>query len=223
MPKSVYWKKIYESYFSDVIEEAKYYANLCFSGKRWYGNALLIIIDACLDSIGLNYFKIVVPRVEKFYEDYVRTRKISTLEDFVKLNAKDERLRKLIKNERVWNACLEICKRILRIKKEQNLSDFGALKYWAKKANYENWEEDEIGKIKGVGLITFQYLRMQVGVDTSMPDKIIKRSIERLFKIKSDNEIDLIKKIEVIANKIGISQIELCWAIWIKESDKGNK
>jgi len=100
------------------------------------------------------------------------------------------------------------------------LNDFNALKFWAERANYENWENDEIGMIKGIGINTFQYLRMQVGIDTTMPDKIIKRSIEKVFRIKVKDEIDLIKKTEEIANKIGISQIELCWAIWIKESDK---
>jgi len=38
-------------------------------------------------------------------------------------------------------------------------------------AKLENWREDPIGRIKGVGLITFQYLRMMGGIDTVMPDK----------------------------------------------------
>jgi hypothetical protein len=32
------------------------------------------------------------------------------------------------------------------------------------------WWEDPVGSIKGVGLVTFQYLRMMGGVDTVMPD-----------------------------------------------------
>jgi hypothetical protein len=220
MQKNANLRKIYEKYFGDVIKEARWYADLCFSGKRWYGNALLIIIDACLDSIGLNYFKIVVPRVEFFYEKYVKTKEIERIEKFLKLDKNDKRLREIMNNSRVWDACIKVCKKIFEIEKEKNLNDFDALKFWAKRANYENWENDEIGKIKGIGINTFQYLRMQVGVDTTMPDKIIKRSIEKVFKIKARDEIDLIKKTEEIASKIGISQIELCWAIWIKESDK---
>ncbi|MEM1545754.1 MAG: hypothetical protein QXY40_02215 [Candidatus Methanomethylicia archaeon] len=35
-----------------------------------------------------------------------------------------------------------------------------ALRTWARNAKLESWREDPIGRIKGVGLITFQYLRM---------------------------------------------------------------
>jgi hypothetical protein len=48
--------------------------------------------------------------------------------------------------------------------------DKSALRTWAANARLENWWEDPIGRIKGVGLVTFQYLRMMGGVDTVMPD-----------------------------------------------------
>lgn len=51
----------------------------------------------------------------------------------------------------------------------------------ARNAKLENWREDPVGRIKGVGLITFQYLRMMGGVDTVMPDKIVKRVINGIL------------------------------------------
>jgi hypothetical protein len=48
--------------------------------------------------------------------------------------------------------------------------DKSALRTWAANARLENWWEDPIGSIKGVGLVTFQYLRMMGGVDTVMSD-----------------------------------------------------
>lgn len=37
---------------------------------------------------------------------------------------------------------------------------------WARNACLENWKEDPVDRIKGVGIVTFQYLRMISGVDT---------------------------------------------------------
>ena len=71
-------------------------------------------------------------------------------------------------------------------------SDFENLLSWAKKADWRSWKKDPVGKVKGVGLNTFQYLRMQVGVDTSMPDRIIWRYVEKKLgkslKDKSKNK-----------------------------------
>ncbi|MEM3679806.1 MAG: hypothetical protein QXU47_08205, partial [Candidatus Bathyarchaeia archaeon] len=56
-----------------------------------------------------------------------------------------------------------------------------ALRTWARNAKLENWREDPIGKLKGVGLITFQYLRMMGGIDTVMPDKMVKSVINEIL------------------------------------------
>ncbi|MDY6958893.1 MAG: hypothetical protein SVK08_07010, partial [Halobacteriota archaeon] len=68
--------------------------------------------------------------------------------------------------------------------------------------------------------ITFQYLRMQAGVDTSMPDKIIKRAINDLFGIPTSDDIQFISAMEDLSEHIGHSQILICWAIWLWLSDR---
>ena len=123
-------------------------------------------------------------------------------------------------NERCWRAAISICKELNRINVKNGLeSDFAALRFWAEKANYENWKDDLIGRIRGVGLITFQYLRMQAGVDTIMPDKIVKRVILRDFGILVKDDMEFIRRMEAFSKQTGCSQILLCWAIWLKESD----
>jgi hypothetical protein len=59
--------------------------------------------------------------------------------------------------------------------------DKSALRAWAKDAKLERWREDLIGRIKGVSLITFQYLRMMGGIDTVMPDKMVKKVINEIL------------------------------------------
>jgi hypothetical protein len=61
-------------------------------------------------------------------------------------------------------------------------------------------EGGPIGRIKGVGLVTFQYLRMMEEIDTVMPDKIVKRVINEIL-VKAglepvNDDIEFIKRAE---------------------------
>ncbi|MBA7517128.1 hypothetical protein ES705_09181 [subsurface metagenome] len=211
---------MFEERFKDVLDSAKEGELRCFNGKRWDGNAVLIVVDASLDSIGLNYFKIVVPRVKRFYGDYVKTGEISSFSDFSGLLPEDARLRAIMNNRRVWSVAIDTSRVLDKIREGKDLdSDLDALRYWAVRANHREWEKDEIGRINGVGLITFQYLRMQAGVDTSMPDKIIKRVVEREWGINAPDDLSFIEEMERLSKEIGYSQILICWAIWLRESD----
>jgi hypothetical protein len=213
---------IFEERFKDVLESAKEGERRCLKGKRWDGNAVLIIVDASLDSIGLNYFNIVVPRVKRFYRNYVKTKEISSFNAFSKLLPQDARLRRVMKNGRVWKVAVELSRVLDKIREDKDLdTDFEALRYWAVRANHKEWEKNEIGRINGVGLITFQYLRMQAGVDTSMPDKIIKRVVKREFGVRVGDDLSFIDEMEKLSKEIGYSQILICWAIWLRESDRG--
>lgn len=215
-------KKDFEDRFKDVLAAAKEGELRCLTGKRWSGNAVLIVVDAALDSVGLQYFNIVVPRVKRFYNDYVKTTEINSFNVFSRLSPEDTRLRDIMNNKRVWHVAIEISRVLCAIKERKSLeSDFVALKYWAEHADYNNWQNDEMGMINGVGLITFQYLRMQVGVDTNMPDKIIKRVVEREFGVHANSDLTFIVEMERLSKVIGYSQIMICWAIWLRESGMG--
>jgi hypothetical protein len=212
-------KGLFLEKYKNVLQAASEGEQRCLDGKRWNGNILLIIVDTALDSIGLNYFKVVVPRVRKFFQGYVKAGEIYSIEALSKLTPEDPRLRKIMNNWRVWEVAIGISKELIKIKLKEKLgNDFAALRFWAEKADFENWKKDPIGKIRGIGLITFQYLRMQAGIDTSMPDKVIKRAVERDFNIGAEDDINFIKRMEDLSKRVGCSQILICWAIWLNEA-----
>jgi hypothetical protein len=213
-------KAIFERIFGDVLTAAKESERRCLQGMRLEGNAVLNVVDAALDSVGLHYFSIVVPRVKRFYNDYVKTNEITSFNSFSTLSTEDARLREIMNNKRVWQVAIGISRVLSGIKIRKGLdTDFDAVRYWAEHANVKNWRNDEIGKINGVGLITFQYLRMQAGIDTSVPDKIIKRMLERELGVHANTDLLFIDEMAQLSKAIGYSQILICWAIWFRESN----
>jgi len=177
-----------------------------------------MIVDAAFTSIGLNYFTAVVPKVEEFNKEFVKTRRIRNLKELAKADINE--LRKVWRNKRSWI----IAKGIASYLSTLNEDDRSALKTWAKNAKLENWREDPIGRIKGVGLITFQYLRMMGSVDTVMPDKIVKRVINEIL-VKAglepvNDDMEFIKRAEEIALTCGYRPIELCWMTWLIQPER---
>ncbi len=202
----------------EIIRESAGFAKLCRVGKRWEGKAILVVLDACLDSTGLNYFTVVVPKVNYFREKYVKTGIVSKCSDFKKL--KEKELLSMFKNKRVWDTMKSICMFITE--KNNGENEIKTLKKWAENADPFNFKKDELGRIKGIGINTFQYLRIQSGIDTIMPDKIIMKWISNNFKgVKTPYEC--IIEGAKISKALGISETELCWAIWIKESGELNR
>ena len=129
-------RKLFEDKFFDVLKAAREGESRCFNGKRWGGNVVLIVVDAAIDSIGLNYFKIVVPKVKRFYEDYVKTGQITSLETLSMLSPNDSRLRIILNSERAWRAAINISRELCRINEEHGLgSDLNALRFWAVRRN----------------------------------------------------------------------------------------
>ncbi|MBS7655218.1 hypothetical protein KEJ50_01745 [Candidatus Bathyarchaeota archaeon] len=205
-------KEIVDSYMRK-IPALKEYCERCLKTERWNGSVVLMVVDAAFTSIGLNYFTAVIPKVEEFNEKFVVTGRIKNLNDLA--NAKMEKLRKIWRNKRSWS----IAKKISSYLSTLSNDDKEALRAWAKNAKLENWREDPIGKIKGVGLITFQYLRMMGGIDTVMPDKIVKRVINEIL-VKAglkpvNNDLEFIKKTEEVALACGYKPIEVCWMTWL--------
>jgi len=205
-------KKIVDSYMQKV-SGLKEHCERCLRTERWNGSVVLMIVDAAFTSIGLNYFTAVIPKVEEFNKKFIENGKIKNLKDLSKADINE--LRNVWKNKRSWIIAKEIASYLSKLSD----NDKEALRAWAKNAKIENWKEDPIGRIKGVGLITFQYLRMMGGIDTIMPDKIVKRVINEIL-IKAglkpvNNDIEFIKKAEEIALACGYRPIELCWMTWL--------
>ena len=114
---------------------------------------------------------------------------------------------------------------LAKIKRENGLDDRQALIQWAKHARLDDWEKNPIGEIKGVGINSFQYLRMMGGIDTVMPDKIVKRIIAEILakanmKMPS-TDVDFVRLMERMSPEVGYRAIELCWMTWLIQSEAG--
>jgi len=215
-------KDVVDSYMQKV-PEVKEYCQRCLRTKRWDCNVILMVVDAAFTSIGLNYFQSVVPKVEKFRQEFVQSRKIYTLEDLPA--ASDGELKRIWRNDRSWQMAKSVASYLGKIKREKKLDDRQALIHWAKHSRLDDWEKDPIGQIKGVGINTFQYLRMMGGIDTVMPDKIVKRVIgEILAKVNMampPTDIDFVRVVEQMGKDTGHKAIELCWMTWLVQSEAG--
>ena len=215
-------KKVIDSYMKQV-PDVNTYCERCLRTQRWDGNVILMIVDAAFTSIGLNYFQTVVPRVELFRKEFIEQGKIITLEDLV--TADDNSLKKIWKNKRSWQMAKSVAAYLAPIKERKKIDDRAAFISWAKNSSLDNWQKDPIGQIKGVGINTYQYLRMMGGVDTVMPDKIVKRVIgEILDKAKMEmpaDDIEFILLVERISPEVGYKAIELCWMTWLIQSEAG--
>jgi hypothetical protein len=208
-------KRIVDSYMKKVagIEE---HCDRCLKTERWGGSVVLMVVDAAFTSISLNYFTAVVPKVKEFNEKFVENGRIKNLKDLSKADVNE--LRTVWRNKRSWIIAKDIASYLSAIG-----DDKSALRAWARNANLQIWREDPIGRIKGVGLITFQYLRMMGGIDTVMPDKIVKRVINEILEKAGDepvnNELEFVQKAEEVALTCGRRPVELCWMTWLVQPE----
>jgi hypothetical protein len=70
-----------------------------------------------------------------------------------------------------------------------------------------------------VGLVTYQYLRMMGGIDTVMPDKIVKRVVNDIL-VRAGmkpvyDDVEFVRRAEEVARACGYRPIELCWMTWL--------
>ncbi|MEN3046974.1 MAG: hypothetical protein ABDH49_08395 [Candidatus Hydrothermales bacterium] len=216
-------RKILNSYLSQV-KGLKCYCDRCLNTERWKGNVSLMIIDAAFTSIGLNYFTAVVPKVLKFKEDFVDKGIVRGLCDLANFDYKKALY--IWRNERSWHVIKEISGYLCELKNERRFSEKEALRAWAKNADTYNFKKDPIGKIKGVGLVTFEYLKMMGGIDTVMPDKIVKRVLNKIFKEggleEEEDNLKFIEKVKKVSKETGIRCIEMCWMTWLIQKEGDN-
>ncbi|MEM2930797.1 MAG: hypothetical protein QW797_08080 [Thermoproteota archaeon] len=209
-------KKIVDGYM-EKVPGLREHCERCLRTERWGGSVVLMVVDAAFTSIGLNYFTAVVPKVEEFNRRFVETGRIRILKQLSRANLSE--LRKVWRNRRSW----DIARRIASYLYTLNTDDKTALRTWAGNAILERWWDDPVGRIKGVGLVTFQYLRMMGGVDTVMPDKIVKRVVNSILTeagcepVKDD--FKFIKRVEEVALSCGYRPIELCWMTWLVQRE----
>jgi hypothetical protein len=153
-------KRIADSYMQKV-PQLREHTERCLKTERWSSNVILMIVDAAFMSIGLNYFTAVVPKVAKFKDEFIETCKIKTFEDLI--TTRDEVLATVWRNRRSWHVAKSVATSLAELKRVKDPDDRKTLIHWAKYTSLNNWEKDTIGSITGVGINTYQYLRMMGG------------------------------------------------------------
>jgi len=181
-----------------------------------------MIVDAAFTSIGLNYFTAVVPSVVNFEKELTADGKIGTLRDLSLLQP--DQVESIWRNLRSWQVAKGAASYLHNLAVADNLDDRGALRRWAANSRLESWKGDPIGTINGVGITTFQYLRMMGGMDTAMPDKIVRRVVRQILEeaaldMPVQKDMELISTIERMAELSGYRSIEICWMTWMIQSE----
>ncbi len=181
-----------------------------------------MVVDAAFTSIGLNYFTAVVPAVVRFEKEFVGEGKVRTLGDLSVLEPYAAQA--VWRNERSWHVARAVAAYLEGLATAGGLDDSGALRSWAAGSRLEGWRQNPIGMIKGVGVTTFQYLRMMGGIDTAMPDKIVRRVIRQIVDeagvgMAVDGDMELVNTIEYLGSLAGYRPIEICWMTWMVQSE----
>ncbi|WP_052400165.1 hypothetical protein [Geoglobus acetivorans] len=177
--------------------------------ERYGGNVILMVVDAAITSVGVNYFSVVVPRVLEFKRRFIDSGRIAGFDDLISCN--DAELYSLWRNKRSWQVAKGVCSII---------SEYGegatALRRWAKEAEVESWREWL--DVKGAGINTFQYLRMMGGIDTVMPDRIVRRFVGR-FVDPPNKLVEFVEFVESLSGYVGFGSTEICWLSWLSSYD----
>lgn len=148
-------------------------------------------------SIHRNYTKIVEPRTDRmrkagfgtFADLRNKAKNLDTFSEFCEMRANEK-----------YNIVVEMLAAIDKLKENtKEMDDFEVLHKWALGADYRNYKNDIIGGIKGVGLATFQHLRMNFGANTVKPDQRVKEVLKKEFGLKLTNDIENIDAVEYIA------------------------
>ena len=177
-----------------IGEAAEVFANK-YSDEAREKPALSLI--AVVLSIHRNYTKIVEPRTDRmrkagfgtFADLRNKAKNLDTFSEFCEMRANEK-----------YNIVVEMLAAIDKLKENtKEMDDFEVLHKWALGADYRNYKNDIIGRIKGVGLATFQHLRMNFGANTVKPDQRVKEVLKKEFGLKLTNDIENIDAVEYIA------------------------
>lgn len=109
-----------------------------------------------------------------------------------------------------YTILVEMMKRIDKMKSDTGVSkDYDILHNWAANADYTDHKRDIIGQIKGIGIATFQHLRMNFGINTVKPDQRVAEVLNREFNFISNNLVDYIEAVEYISMISELKVIEI--------------
>lgn len=183
-------------------------------GKReregTYMSSVLICLDAVL-SINRKYYSFVVPRVISFSNNNPEIETLLDLKNYID-DLGYSKFCEVWKYNHVDRVRMldELTTFFINLEGNEKQSDLNRMKEWANKVDVKDYKSL---KIRGLGLASFQYLRLMLGAKTIKPDVHIKKAYssvceERISDIKL---VEVIEKASKISNK-NISDVD--YALW---------
>ena len=190
---------LYKRYLEKTIGEAadnfsKMYSN---EAKEKSGLVLLSVILAA----HRNYTKQVEPQIER-----VRKMDFRSFGDLKKETIDFETFVKFVgmNDFEKYTIIVELLKTIDVLKIRTGIKDdYEVMNKWAIGSNHFDFDKNPIGKIKGIGIATFQHLRMNFGADTVKPDQRVKEVLTKEYNLLLKNDLECITAVEYIAKVTG--------------------
>lgn len=210
----------FQKVIDDFAEDVEYTAHAAkfLQLNRWTGDdPLLLLADATGTTTGQNYFAQVKPSVEAFQEKFLDTGRISSFAELATLDPQEQSLKRIFEAQRKRRVLVTGADVFTNIEAEDDLE---RLQQWACDADPNNYSEDPFGRITGVGLRTFQYLRMIGGIDTVKPDIQVQRFIEALAELTGDPHLDpstdqsVLESCQWLADETDYRMVEIDQIAW---------
>ncbi len=181
------------------------------SNEFGYDNPVLICMDAVL-SINRIYAGFVRPRIDNFRNEYPDINTLEALRNLIQLKGHEGFCE-------VWNyrhvervdLLDRLSTKFLTIADQGNqISDLAAMRDWAASVDVMDFLNFNV---KDIGLKTFQYLRMLLGVPTVKPDRHISRAVALALGEKR-NDIECISLLVSASKQIGLDATYVDHNIW---------
>jgi hypothetical protein len=176
-----------------------------------YASAVLVVSDAIL-SVRRNYEKVVKPIVRRIQDHNLHGKSLQELAEIIETNG-PQYLITIWRYKDVDRVKLlqKVCRKFTALRMELNASDdMETLQLWARSVTPA---QSKTFGVKGVGIATFQYLRILSGVETVKPDVHLHAAIKDALGVRR-SDLDVIELFEATASQLQVSARKLDYAIW---------
>lgn len=177
-----------------------------------YDDPVLICLDAVL-SIQRRYEQFVVPRIERFQQEFPHVRSLSALKQLIESYGHRRFGDEVWDNRyppRIQTLELLVNWFLAYQQKHGFADDLDAMRHWAQQPYQEPLSAYGV---RGIGIATTQYLRMLAGANTTKPDRHIRRDIKDALGRWVEDE-EAIFLIEAVAQRLDMRATNLDHAIW---------
>jgi len=195
--------------------------------ERWTGDdPLLLLADAAGTTTGQGYFTHVKPSVEAFQTRFLESGRVTSFAELASLDPQDSTLEQIFEAQRKRRVLVQGAAVFSKI---GSGTDLERLQHWARRADPYDYSSDPFGSTSGVGLRTFQYLRMIAGIDTVKPDIQVQRFIRELADATGNPHLDpardqtVLESCEWLAEVTSYRMIELDQIAWWHFADTSER